>query len=144
MRLIDKVIKGILVTILIIAIISVIYLVVIHNPGEGYTEFYMLDHHNNTTDYPTSIPQYSIQKINIGIKNEEHQDMNYTVKIKSHNDTITKYNRTLKNNEESITPYYIDRTSYIGDNQELDMELYKGNNSNPYRTLKLLYNVTAN
>ena len=70
MKLLDKIIKGILIIALIIAMISVIYLVVIHNPGEDYTEFYILDHNNNTTDYPTNMSQYSIGKINIGIKNQ--------------------------------------------------------------------------
>ncbi|WP_455645993.1 DUF1616 domain-containing protein [Methanosphaera sp.] len=141
MKLVDKVIKGLLVTILIVAIISVIYLVVIHNPGDGYTEFYMLDHNNNTTDFPTNITQNSIEKINIGIKNQENQDMNYTVRIKKNQSIITQYNKTLKNNEESLTAYYISSTRTLGDNQELNIELLKGNTTEPYRTLKLRYNV---
>lgn len=141
MKLVDKITKGILIIILIVAIISVIYLVVIHNPGEGYTEFYILDYNNNTTDYPTNISQYSIGKINIGIKNQEHEDMNYTIKVKHNQTTLTKYNKTLKDNEEVLTPYYLDSTSNLGP-QELNIELYKGNITQPYRTLKLEYNVT--
>lgn len=141
MKLVDKITKGILIVILIVAIMSVVYLVVFHNPGEGYTEFYMLDYNNNTTDYPTNMSIHSIGKINIGIKNQEHADMNYTVKVKKDNETLTKYNKTLKDNEEILTPYYIDSTSNIGI-QELNIELYKGNISQPYRTLKLKYNVT--
>lgn len=142
MKLVDKIIKGILVTLLIVAIVSVIYLVVFHNPGEDYTEFYILDYDNNTTHYPTNVSQYSVEKINIGIKNEEHTTMNYTIKVKKDNYTIAQYNRTLKNNEETLTPYYFDETSRIGDNQKLQFELYKGNISEPYRTLNLRYNVT--
>ncbi|WP_069592040.1 DUF1616 domain-containing protein [Methanosphaera sp. WGK6] len=141
MKLVDKVIKGLLVTILIVAIISVIYLVVIHNPGEGYTEFYMLDHNNNTTDFPTNITQNTIEKINIGIRNQENQDMNYTVRIRKNQSIITQYNKTLKNNEESLTAYYVSSTRTRGDNQELNIELLKGNITEPYRTLKLRYNV---
>lgn len=141
MKLLDKIIKGILIIALIIAMISVIYLVVIHNPGEDYTEFYILDHNNNTTDYPTNMSQYSIGKINIGIKNQEHTDMNYTVKVKTNHTLLASYNKTLKDNEETITPYYIYSTTEIG-MHELNIELYKGNVTQPYRTLKLRYNVT--
>ncbi len=141
MKLGDKVIKGFLIIILILAIICVCYLVINPNQGNGYTEFYILDHNNNTTDYPTNVTQYSIEKINIGLKNKENVVMNYTIKIKKDNVTLTQYNKTLQNNQEEITPYYLDSTSQIGNDQELNIELYKGNTTGVYRTLKLKYNV---
>lgn len=142
MSTINKIIKGILITVLIIAIISVIYLVVIHNPGEGFTEFYILDANGNTTDYPVNVSKYSIEKINIGIKNHENMEDNYTVKIKKEQELIYQYNLTLKDNQNITIPYYMDCTNIVGDNQQLFIELYKGNISSPYRILNLRFNVT--
>ncbi|MCD7781678.1 MAG: DUF1616 domain-containing protein [Methanosphaera sp.] len=141
MKFREKITKCILITILVVAIVIVCYMVVNPNQGEGFTELYILDHNNNTTDYPVNVTQGSIEKINIGIRNNEYAQMNYTVKIKKDNQTLTVYNRTLENNEETLIPYYLDRTSTIGDDQTLDIELYMGNITNPYRTLTLRYNV---
>lgn len=142
MKLKDKIIKSLLVIVLVVAICSVVYLVVIHNPGEGYTEFYLLDANGNISDYPNSISQYSVNKFYICISNHENQEENYTIKIKQNNTTLNLYNKTLKNNEVVKTPYYFDTTSYIGDNQTLDIYLYKNNESAPYRSLNIKYNVT--
>ena len=125
MTQLNKIVKGALLTILIISIILVIYLVVIHNPGQDYTEFYIVDHNNNTTDFPINITQNSVEKIYIGITNQEHQDINYTIKVK----------------ENLQFPYYLDQTKTKGINQTITFELYKNDTDNPYRTLLLRYNV---
>ncbi|WP_304123388.1 DUF1616 domain-containing protein [Methanosphaera cuniculi] len=141
MKIVNKIIKAALIIILILAIVCVCYMVVNPNQGEGYTEFYILDHNNNTTDYPTNVSQYSIEKINIGIKNKENTKMNYTIVIKKDGYIQAMYNKTLQNDQEEITPYYLTSTSNIGDDQDLKIELYKGNTTSVYRTLKLKYNV---
>lgn len=140
-NLLNKIIKAILILILVLAVVCVCYMVVNPNQGEGYTEFYILDHNNNTTDYPTNVSQYSIEKINIGLKNKENTPMNYTIVIKKNGYIQAKYNKTLQNDQEEVTPYYITSTSYVGENQELDIYLYKGNVTSVYRSLKLKYNV---
>ncbi len=142
MKLLTKIIKCMLIIILIAAICSVVYLVVIHNPGEGYTEFYVLDSNGNISDYPTNVTQYSINKLYIGITNHESQEENYTVKIRQNNTTLVKYNKTLEENQKIETPYYFDVTEHIGDNQVINIDLYKGNDSAPYRSLDIRYNVT--
>lgn len=141
MTLLNKIIKGALVAVLIISIILVVYLVVFHNPGEDYTEFYIVDHNNNTTDYPINITRNSVEKINVGITNQEHQDTNYTVRIKKDNKTIYTVTKSLKDKENTEFPYYMDRTTKTGINQTVKFELYKNNETNPYRTLLLRYNV---
>ena len=67
--------------------------------------------------------------------------MNYTIVIKKDGYIQAMYNKTLQNDQEEITPYYLTSTSNIGDNQDLKIELYKGNTTSVYRTLKLKYNV---
>ncbi|AWX32840.1 MAG: DUF1616 domain-containing protein [Methanosphaera sp.] len=141
MKRINKIIKALLLVALIVAIISVIYLVVIHNPGEDYTEFYLLDSNNDTTDYPTNVTQYSIEKIIIGIINKEHKQVNYTVKVKKDGYLQAEYNYTLDNNEKIETPYYLNNANVLGNDQLLVVELYKDDIDAPYRTLNLRYNV---
>lgn len=141
MSKINTIVKGALLAILIISIILVVYLVVFHNPGQDYTEFYMVDHNNNTTDFPINITRNSVALLNIGITNQEHQDTNYTIKVKKDNKTIYTLEKSLKDKENLEFPYYMDRTTNIGINQTIDFELYKNNDTNPYRTLYLRYNV---
>ncbi|WP_292472797.1 DUF1616 domain-containing protein [Methanosphaera sp.] len=141
MTQLNKIVKGALLTILIISIILVIYLVVIHNPGQDYTEFYIVDHNNNTTDFPINITQNSVEKIYIGITNQEHQDINYTIKVKKDNKTVFTNVKTLKDKENLQFPYYLDQTKTKGINQTITFELYKNDTDNPYRTLLLRYNV---
>ena len=141
MTLINNIVKGFLVAVLIIAIVLVVYLVVFHNPGDDYTEFYIVDHNNNTTDFPINITRNSVETINIGITNQEHQDTNYTIKIKKDNETIYTVDKSLKDKENIEFPYYMDRTTKTGINQTINFELYKNNGTNPYRTLYLRYNV---
>lgn len=141
MTQLNKIVKGALLTILIISIILVIYLVVIHNPGQDYTEFYIIDHNNNTTDFPINITQNSVEKIYIGITNQEHQDINYTIKVKKDNKTVFTNVKTIKDKENLQFPYYLDQTKTKGINQTITFELYKNDTDNPYRTLLLRYNV---
>ncbi|HII08333.1 MAG TPA: DUF1616 domain-containing protein [Methanosphaera sp.] len=141
MSKINTIVKGALLAILIISIILVVYLVVFHNPGQDYTEFYMVDHNNNTTDFPINITRNSVALLNIGITNQEHQDTNYTIKVKKDNKTIYTLEKSLKDKENLEFPYYMDRTTNIGINQTINFELYKNNDTNPYRTLYLRYNV---
>lgn len=141
MTLLNKIVKGALLTILIISIILVIYLVVFHNPGQDYTEFYIVDHNNNTTDFPINITQNSVEKIYIGITNQEHQDTNYTIKVKKNNQSIFTDTISLKDKENIQFPYYVDQTKTKGINQTINLELYKNDDKNPYRTLFLRYNV---
>lgn len=141
MTITNKIVKGALVTILIIAIILVVYLVVFHNPGQDYTEFYILDQYNNTTSYPLNMTQNSVEKINIGIINQEHQEVNYTIKIKKDNLTLKEFKETLQDKEKKEIPYYLDSTNKLGINQTVNIELYKNNITNPYRTLFIRYNV---
>lgn len=141
MTQLNKIVKGALLTILIISIILVIYLVVIHNPGQDYTEFYIVDHNNNTTDFPINISQNSVEKIYIGITNQEHQDINYTIKVKKDNKTVFTNVKTLKDKENLQFPYYLDQTKTKGINQTITFELYKNDIENPYRSLLLRYNV---
>lgn len=141
MTQLNKIVKGALLTILIISIILVIYLVVIHNPGQDYTEFYIVDHNNNTTDFPINITQNSVEKIYIGITNQEHQDINYTIKVKKDNKTVFTNVKTIKDKENLQFPYYLDQTKTKGINQTITFELYKNDIENPYRSLLLRYNV---
>ncbi|WP_461436198.1 DUF1616 domain-containing protein [Methanosphaera sp.] len=141
MTQLNKIVKGALLTILIISIILVIYLVVIHNPGQDYTEFYIVDHNNNTTDFPINITQNSVEKIYIGITNQEHQDINYTIKVKKDNKTVFTNVKTIKDKENLQFPYYLDQTKTKGINQTITFELYNNDTDNPYRTLLLRYNV---
>lgn len=140
MNSLDKIIKVVLIAILIIAVLSVIYLVVIHNPGQNYTEFYIVDSNHNTSGFANNLSVGQTGEIFVGIQNQEHETTNYTVEIKKDGRLLDKYNKTLDNHERNETPFYF-KADKVGQQQELELELYKNNITNPYRTLLFKYNV---
>ncbi len=140
MNSLDKIIKVVLIAILIVAVLSVIYLVVIHNPGQNYSEFYILDSNYNTSHYPNNLTVGQSGELIIGIQNQEHESTNYTVEIKKDGQLLDKFNKTLSNHEKTETPFYF-KADNSGDEQEMELALYKNNITNPYRTLTFKYNV---
>ena len=65
----------------------------------------------------------------------------YTIRIKKNNESVFTDTISLKDKENIQFPYYMDQTKNKGINQTLNLELYKNDDENPYRTLLLRYNV---
>ncbi|MDO5851766.1 MAG: DUF1616 domain-containing protein [Methanobacteriaceae archaeon] len=141
MNTLNKIIKGFLITMIIICIISVVYLILIHNPGESYTEFYILGSDNTANNYPSNITLNSQKQVTIGIENHEHETQKYIIKLKKDNQTINEFNATLNNYDKLEIPYNL-TADKKGENQTLTLDLYKEGIDAPYRTLNIRYNVT--
>jgi len=137
----NRIIKLFLCIVLVVSLVSVVYLVVFHNPGEGYTEFYLLDYDENITDYPINLSSGSVHKLLLGIKNQEHKGMDYTVKVKKEDEVITEYNISLEDKKSIEIPYFMDCTRLKGENQTLNFELYKSGEDAVYRKVFLRFNV---
>jgi uncharacterized membrane protein len=140
----DKTISLILIILLIIAVTATIYIIVNPNPGEKFTEFYILGTGDKAGNYPTNLSVDDVRNITIGIVNHEHSTTTYNMVITLDGTTIKSENYTLVNNETKEINYPF-KATYPSNNQKLEFKLYKlPDNNTVYRTVFLNINVQSN
>jgi uncharacterized membrane protein len=137
----DKKISIILIILLIAAISATVYIIVNPNPGEKFTEFYILGNGDKAGNYPTDLSLGETGNVTIGIVNHEQSITTYKLIIKLNNNQIKNENFTLSNSEKKEIPFSFQATQ-VGNNQKLEFLLYKlPDNTNVYRSLYLNVNV---
>ena len=138
----DKTISAALIIILLAAVVGTVYLIVNPNPGEKFTEFYVLGAGDKAGNYPTNLTLNEQGNVTIWIINKEHSTTNYNLLIKLNGTTLKNENFTLENNGTKTIPFSFNATE-IGKNQTLNFTLYKlPNETNAYRSLYLHLNVS--
>jgi len=98
----DKALTIILIGLIIIAFISLIYVIMIPKTGERFTEFYLLGSGGKAENYPSNLTIGERANLTIGIANHEYQIINYTIEIWLVNQT-TSLNSSIN---ENITTYH--------------------------------------
>jgi len=137
----DRTISLILIIILTIAVIATIYITVTPNPGEKFTEFYLLGPDGKAGDYPTNLTTNDVGSLIIGIANHEQAITTYNLVVKLNNNILLNQNIVINNNETKQIPFSF--TAPTGNNQKLDFLLYKlPSNNTPYREVYLIVNVS--
>lgn len=137
----DKIISSILIILLVVAVSATIYIIVNPNPGEKFTEFYILGAGNKAGDYPTNLSVNEVGNVTIGIVNHEHETTTYNMVTTLDGTKISSANYTLVNNETKEFKYSFTAVN-PGNNQKLEFKLYKlPDNNTVYRTVFLNLNV---
>jgi len=140
---IDKISSIILITALILAICATVYIIVNPQPGESFTEFYILGPKGKASDYPTNLTIGETGKVIIGIVNHEHAVTDYLLVVKLKGKIIKKQNVTLASDNKKEIPYTFE-VSRSGENQKLEFLLYKLPDSKKiYRSLHLWIDVDS-
>ncbi|MBV0903302.1 DUF1616 domain-containing protein [Haloarcula salina] len=160
----DAALNVLLVFSILLAVGSVGFAVAVPKDGERFSEFYLLTEGEDgelvADDYPTAFQQGESQSVVVGIGNQEHERMDYTVVVqlqrveRAGNETrvrerseLRRFQPTLGHNEtwhrqHQITP------QMTGDGVRLQYLLYRGaapstvNQSSAYRETHLWVNVT--
>ncbi len=139
---IDRIISYILLTIIIIAIIGVIYVIINPSSGERFTEFYILGPEGDAGNYPTNLTIGENGTLIIGIVNHEETTTSYQLLIKLNNDTLKQGTFSLKNKEKKEITFTF-QPNQTGNGQKLEFLLYKlPDTQQSYRALDLLINVS--
>jgi len=79
--LIDKVLTVALVASIIVAAVSLAYVIATPRPGEAFTEFYILGPGGNASGYPTNLTSGQPGTVIVGIINHEAARVNYSTRI---------------------------------------------------------------
>lgn len=136
----DKTLSTILIILLVIAISATVYIIVNPNPGEKFTEFYILGAGDKAGNYPTNLSVNEKGNVTIGIVNHEHSITTYNLVATLNGTTISNQNYTLLNNETRMINYSFTPTKT--GNQTLQFNLYKvPGNGTVYRSVFLYLNV---
>ena len=136
----DKPLSIILIIVLIIAVAATIYIVVFPQPGEKFTEFYILGPNGKAGDYPTNLSAGESGNITIGIVNHEYANTTYLLMVKNNRTILKNENITLTNNEQKEIPF---KFNLPKGNQNVKFLLYKlPDTQKVYRSLNLNVSVS--
>lgn len=138
----DKILTGVLILSIILAIGTMIYVIITPKIGEKFTEFYILGQDGKADKYPTSLESGANYNITVGIANHEYSPINYTLQIDLDKNILTSEDLILGHNET-----WERNVTFLPNKQGTDMKLqfllFKENNfSAPYRELHLWVNTT--
>jgi uncharacterized membrane protein len=118
----DRALTIILAIVIIIAMVSLVYVIATPKTGEKFTEFYLLGPGNIADKYPRNLTIGENASVIIGIVNHEYKRVNYTVEIWLINQSM-HYNET---EDENLTVYhnmwFLDSLNISLPHRELDIE----------------------
>ncbi|WP_318568708.1 DUF1616 domain-containing protein [Salinigranum marinum] len=160
----DAALNVLLVVSILLAVSSVGYAVAVPQQGESFSEFYLLtegpDGELVADDYPTEFSPGQGQELVVGIGNQEHENVDYTVLVEIHEvqvqnnstrlierEELRQFDPSLAHNETWQQPHTVTPTM-TGERLRLTYLLYRGappqtpTTDNAYRELHLWVNVT--
>jgi len=129
----SKILTVLLLISLILAIVTTIYIIVMPEEGESFTEFYILGPGGKASDYPTNLTMNQEGRMIIGIVNHENTKTSYRLVVASNNTVMLEQDLTLEDGQKMKIPFNFT----AGDPGERKMEffLYKlPDNNNIYRS----------
>ena len=136
----DKTLTIVLIVLLVAAIGATVYIIVKPNPGDKFTEFYILGTGDKAGNYPTNLSVNETANVTIGIVNHEQATTSYMMVSTLNGGTISNANYTLSNNETRTINYSFKPT--VAGNQTLEFLLYKlPSNGTVYRSVYIYLNV---
>lgn len=142
----DKIIAFVLVLSFLASMGSLAYIIGNPKEGEHFTEFYILGNNRTTEDYPTEFVQGEKGTVIVGIRNQEHRTVAYTLEVRLENKSLPLPENQKQVNlghnmswEEPVTF----TPPFEGKNMKLDFLLFNETEKTvPYRNLHLWINVT--
>lgn len=117
------------------------YAVAKPNPGERFSEFYILDGGGRTQDYPRELMLGESASVALGIVNREYQITTYRVDIIAGGVKVKEVGPIELRHDETLEQAVDFTPERPGQRQEVDFYLYKGDGSDPYRSLRLWIDV---
>ena len=122
--------------VLVIVVSATVYVALVPQDEEGFTEFYITGPQAMAADYPSNLTVGENGNVTLGIVNHEHGSVNYEVVVKSNNRTLDQWNVTVAKGAKLEIPYQFTGTS--AGKKEIKFLLYKlPDEEKVYRSLYL-------
>ncbi|MGP8012589.1 MAG: DUF1616 domain-containing protein [Halobacteriota archaeon] len=136
-----KLLTWVLAAVLILAVCGTILIIVLPQPGEPFTELYLLGASGKASDYPTNLTVGQKANVTVGVVNHENADVDYTLVATLANKTISNQSFGLANTQQWQGSISFTATTR-GSGQKLAFDLYKQGDANVYRSVYLFVTVT--
>jgi len=116
----DRVLSGVLVLAILVAIVTAVYVLSVPREGEQFTEFFILGTNQTAADYPDRIVPGQNYSVYVGVGNHEYRNTRYTIEtwnVQTEFDNQTNSSRivamdpqdrvllTMGHNQSTIVPY---------------------------------------
>lgn len=119
---------------------TLVYVAVKPKTGERFTEFYILGPNETASDYPTDLKVEEEGEVVISIVNYEHKNVTYRLEVNFNGSLIHEEQVLLIENEKCERPFTF-KSIEKGENQILEFLLYKDQQIEVYRILRLWINI---
>jgi uncharacterized membrane protein len=130
------------VLLLILAIVgSIIFLANTPNPGERFTEFYILGPDGKAENYPGQVTLGESVSVIVGVVNHEQKSMSYRLMVNTDNVTNTDIPSITLDREAKWEQVVKFKPAKTGPNQKVEFLLYEPDSGIPYLTLHLWIDV---
>ncbi len=131
----------ILVGAFMVIILAIVAMLTLRQPGEEFTEFYVLGADNLAQDYPRDVWLNEEVEVTIGIVNHQGKPADYHLAIYNNNTLIAQGpDITLQDNEAVETPVRFSPVE-IGENVPIEFRLFIDDDATPCCTLRLWLSV---
>lgn len=117
---------------IVVALAGIVYLAATPQPGEKFTEFYILDPQGKAEDYPQQVILGASVEVTIGVVNHEYQPAAYRVGITINGVRNKEINVGTLAHEQKWEQEISFVAQSAGDNQKVEFWLYKDNQVEPY------------
>jgi uncharacterized membrane protein len=146
----DKRIGALLAGAMLLASVSVVWILIPTSPKEQLTEFYILGQEKTAEDYPRVAAVGDTLTTSIGIIDREMEDRTYRIEVwfvdpwNSDRRTLVGQVTDIQlSNGESRESSVSWRVPWAGDDQQVQFLLFAEGNSAPYRQLRLWLNTSG-
>jgi uncharacterized membrane protein len=110
-------------------------------PAESFTEFYVLGARKMLQDYPTNLRVGETQDYNVGIVNHENDTVTYVIRAFLGNTEVGSLGVLALEDEATWEGKINVIPALVGEQQKLELRLYRKPANEPYRTLHLFVDV---
>jgi uncharacterized membrane protein len=137
----NKIMSAVLILAILGAVATLIYAVFFQEPGDAYTEFYILGPGGKATDYPTQLKVGEDGKLTLVIVSEEREMTSYRVEIRIDGVLISELGQIVLEHGERFERDISFTPEKPGREQKVEFLLYNHRKSGIYDSLYLLVDV---
>lgn len=138
----DQVLYIALALVVIGSIATLGYTIAKPKPQEAFTNFYMLGPGGKMENYPSVITLNQTANVTLGLENQENQAASYTVVITLDGQPVQTLDPITLADEEKWSSDITLTPTRVGENQKVEFQLYKNQETASYLTLRLWLDVT--
>ena len=130
-RSLDKMLSIILIVAILGTVGTLGYVITTPKVGEKFTEFYVLGLEGKLMDYPSELKVGEEGEVIVRIINREHEMVSYRVEVRIDGMINNEIGPILLEHGEKYEEEVVFVPHKAGDNQKLELLLYKGGDANP-------------